>query len=62
MPREYPDGPMTLRIKAQFRDRVRELARREGNSEAAVLRRVIADGLDLAERRTAVVAAGRREP
>jgi predicted transcriptional regulator len=37
--------PTTIRMKTEVRDQVRVIADREGNTEAAVLRRALATGL-----------------
>lgn len=46
MKRTYTD-PIMLRLSVEMRARVAEIAREEGNSETAVLRRLIATGLDV---------------
>lgn len=46
MKRTYTD-PIMLRLSTDMRARVAEIAHEEGNSETAVLRRLIAAGLDV---------------
>jgi Ribbon-helix-helix protein, copG family len=41
------DPPTTIRVKAAIAARIKQLADLEGNTEAAVLRRALAAGLDV---------------